>query len=179
LVVSLALVAAACGSSSSPSTTTTGLSPASGTAHSQGGGFRLSTQRFSSIGSVLTNAQGRTLYVFMPEQGGKVVCTGGCASTWPPMLSPSGGKPATTSAVHPNLVGTVADPSGGTIVTYSGWPLHTYVSDTAPGMANGQGVEGKWYVISPAGQVITKPVGTAGTNTSTSTSSYGSGGSGY
>jgi hypothetical protein len=95
------------------------------------------------------------------------------------MLSASGGKPATTSAVHPNLVGTVADPSGGTIVTYAGWPLHTYASDTGPGMAKGQGVGGQWYVISPSGQVITKPVGTAGTNTSTSSSSYGSGGSGY
>jgi predicted lipoprotein with Yx(FWY)xxD motif len=128
---------------------------------------------------VLTDGKGRTLYVYMPEKGGKVACTGGCASLWPPMKSPSGGKPATTSAVHPNLVGTVADPSGGTIVTYAGWPLHTYASDTGPGVANGQGVDGKWYVISPSGQVITKPVGSATSTTTTSTSTSGGYGSGY
>jgi predicted lipoprotein with Yx(FWY)xxD motif len=120
-----------------------------------------------------------TLYVYMPEKGGKVACTGGCAALWPPMKSPSGGKPATTSAVHPNLVGTVADPSGGTIVTYAGWPLHTYTSDTAPREANGQGVDGKWYAISPSGQVITKPISTGSSSTTTSSSGYGSGSSGY
>jgi hypothetical protein len=91
----------------------------------------------------------------------------------------SGRKPSATSPIHPNLVGTVADPSGGTIVTYAGWPLHTYASDTAPRMANGQGVGGKWYVISPSGQVITRSVGsaTSTTGTGTSSSGYGSGGS--
>ena len=175
----LALVAAACGSSSSSPHTSSALSPASSTAAAHGGATKLATQRFSGVGSVLTNGNGRTLYAFTPEKGGKVACTGSCAATWPPVLLVSRQKPTATSPLHPNLVGTVANPSGGTIVTYAGWPLHTYASDTAPRVANGQGVQGKWYVISPGGQVITKPVGTAGTNTSTSTSSYGSGGSAY
>lgn len=173
----LALVAAACGSGSSSSnkstSTSRALSPTSSVAAAHGGGTRLTTQRFPSIGSVLTNAQGRTLYVFTPEKGGKVTCTGGCASVWPPMLSATGHNPATTSAVHPNLVGTVAYPSGGKIVTYAGWPLHTYASDTASRTAKGQGVDGKWYVVSPSGQVITRPIGSATGTAGTSTGSSG------
>ena len=101
------------------------------------------------IGAVLTNGAGRTLYVFKPEEGGKVACTGGCASAWPPLLLISRQKPTATSPVHPNLIGTAPDPAGGTIVTYAGWPLHTYASDTGPGTAKGQGVGGKWYVVPP------------------------------
>jgi predicted lipoprotein with Yx(FWY)xxD motif len=174
LVLPLALVAVGCGSSSSSSKTTP-LSPASSVAHAHGGATTLATQRLSIIGAVLTNGNGRTLYVFTPEKGGKVVCTGGCASTWPPLLLGSRPKPTATSPIHPGLIGTVPNPSGGTIVTYAGWPLHTYASDTAPRQANGQGIDGKWYVISPSGQMITKPIGSATTTTGTSTS----GGSGY
>jgi hypothetical protein len=35
-------------------------------------------------------------------------------------------------------------------VTYNGWPLHTYASDTQPGQTNGQGVEGKWFAATPS-----------------------------
>jgi predicted lipoprotein with Yx(FWY)xxD motif len=45
------------------------------------------------------------------------------------------------------------------VVTYKGWPLYTYVADTAPGQATGQAVNlngGLWYVISPDGKVITQ-----------------------
>ncbi len=50
-----------------------------------------------------------------------------------------------------------ADPAGGRVVTYAGWPLYTYVGDTAPGTVKGQGLDangGLWYVLSPAGNVI-------------------------
>ena len=44
-------------------------------------------------------------------------------------------------------------------VTYHKWPLYTWVVDSAPGDATGQDLNnlgGKWYVITPAGQLITK-----------------------
>lgn len=49
--------------------------------------------------------------------------------------------------------------AGGRVVTYDGWPLYTYVTDTAAGQANGQALNlngGLWYVISPSGKVIKK-----------------------
>ena len=45
------------------------------------------------------------------------------------------------------------------MVTYAGWPLYTYVTDTTSGQANGQALNlngGLWYVISPSGKVISK-----------------------
>lgn len=173
-VVSLAVAAGACGSSSSNSGT--GSAPAAASTRTTASGVPagLSTRKVSPLGTILVNESGRTLYTFTPEKGGKVACTGSCATLWPP-LTTTEQKPSVSSAlVHPNLVGTVADPSGGKIVTYAGWPLHTYTPDTQAGMVKGQGVSGQWYVISPSGQVNTRSAGS-----SSSSSGYGSGGSTY
>jgi len=74
--------------------------------------------------------------------------------------------------VHPALVCTVASPSGRSIITYAGWPLHTYTADTTHGSYKGQGYGAQWYMISPSGTVITKPV----SGGSGSSSGYGSSG---
>ena len=175
LVVPLALLAA-CGSSSSSSSGSTPAATSTTSAHA--GINRIATQRASGgIGAVLVSGKGRTLYVFLQEKGGKVRCVGGCASLWPPLSQPAGGQAATTSPVHPTLIGTVANPSGGSIITYAGWPLHTYAPDTTRGSYKGQGYGGQWYMISPSGTVITKPVNSA--SNGTASSSYGSSGSGY
>jgi len=42
-------------------------------------------------------------------------------------------------------------------VTYDGWPLYSWVGDTAAGKATGQALDangGYWCVLSPAGKVI-------------------------
>lgn len=173
LVVPVALLAVACGSSS----TTTGNSSAASTptATSPHVGPGLSTRKVSGLGTILTNQSGRTLYTFSPEKGGTIACTGSCATTWPPLTS-SGGQPSTSSTlVHASLVGSVANPSGGKIITYAGWPMRIYASDTAAGQTNGQGIDGKWYVISPSGQVITR----SASSSSSSGGAYGSGSSTY
>jgi hypothetical protein len=41
----------------------------------------------------------------------------------------------------------------------NGWPLYTYVADTAPGADTGQALNlngGLWYVLAPSGLVIHK-----------------------
>lgn len=158
LMVVLGLVATACGSSSSSSSpTTTSRSTSAGAAGNRGI-YRLAIQRAPGIGSVLASGQGRTVYVFLPEKGGKIRCTGTCASVWPVLSHPTTAKPETTSAVHPKLVGTIANPAGGVVITYAGWPLHTYSADASHGTYRGQGSGGKWYMISPSGTVITRPV---------------------
>jgi len=56
-----------------------------------------------------------------------------------------------------SLISSDKDPAGGRVVTYSKWPLYTYVGDTSAGSAKGEGLNlsgGKWYVISPTGSVI-------------------------
>ncbi|MBV8194443.1 MAG: hypothetical protein JOY80_02840, partial [Candidatus Dormibacteraeota bacterium] len=100
----------------------------------------------TSLGTVLTTPQGLTLYYFTPEMGGTVVCTGSCASTWPPFKV--NGTPTAPSGAT-GMLGTVALSDGSTQLTYNGWPLHTYAADTAAGQTNGQGIGGKWFAATP------------------------------
>lgn len=96
--------------------------------------------------TVLTNAAGMTLYYFTPDTPSKVACTGRCAQIWPPLLAPSG-QAAAESGIS-GQVSTVKTDLG-LQVEYNGHPLYTYVKDTQPGQATGQGVGGKWFVATP------------------------------
>jgi predicted lipoprotein with Yx(FWY)xxD motif len=113
------------------------------------------------VGTVLVNSQGKTLYTYAPDKAKKVTCTSSCAQVWPPLKASSGQKASASAGAKASLVGSDPNPSGGDVVTYNGWPLYTYVADSAAGTAKGQAINangGLWYAISPSGSVIkTKP----------------------
>lgn len=171
-----AFLAAACGSSSSNSSTSATAPAASATSASTAATSStgatttaaasavIATKSVAGVGTVLVNGQGRTLYVFEPDHHAKVTCTGGCASVWPPVKL-TGAKAQTSGEVKASLVSSDPDPAGGRVVTYNGWPLYTYVADTQAGSASGQGLNssgGLWYVITPAGTVVTKKAHSSG-----------------
>ena len=144
-----AAVVAACGQASSaptgsaaPSRTRTPApTPLAGAPPVATGALTVST-RSTSDGEVLSTLQGFTLYYFTPEKGGVIACTGGCATTWPPLkVTGAETKPSNV----PGALGTVALADGSMQVTYEGWPLHTYDLDTQQGETHGQGVAGKWF----------------------------------
>jgi predicted lipoprotein with Yx(FWY)xxD motif len=153
----LALLAAACGSSSHTTTTHAKSSTSASSGSSSSSGVTISTRTIKPYGAVLVNGVGRTLYVFAPDKAKKVTCVSACATIWPPAKLPAGAKATASGQVKSSLLGSDPDPSGGRVVTYNGWPLYTYVTDTAPGVAHGEGIKsagGLWYVISPSGTVI-------------------------
>ena len=161
----LALVLAACGSTTSSSTNSSSSSSPATTSSSNSGSstsgsaVKLGTRTLAGVGSVLVNAQGRTLYTFAPDKAKSVTCTGGCASIWPPLSVPAGQKASAGGALKSSLISSDPNPSGGRVVTYAGWPLYLYVGDPSPGTDHGQGINqsgGLWYVISPSGQVVKK-----------------------
>jgi predicted lipoprotein with Yx(FWY)xxD motif/mono/diheme cytochrome c family protein len=120
-------------------------------------GLKIATATRPGLGPVLVDAQGRTLYIFAPDNAKKVTCAGGCLAVWPPVTLPSGENPVASGGVKQSLLGSDPNPSGGRVVTYAGWPLYTYVADATPGTASGQAIDlngGFWYVISPSGTVI-------------------------
>ncbi len=117
----------------------------------------VSTRKLPKLGTVLVNAEGRTLYMFVPDKRSKVTCVGACAAIWPPLKLPAGAKVVASGAAKTSLLASDRDPAGGRVVTYNHWPLYTYVGDRAPGQARGQALKlngGYWYVLSATGTVI-------------------------
>jgi predicted lipoprotein with Yx(FWY)xxD motif len=109
-----------------------------------------------TLGTVLTTADGRTLYYFTPERGGTIACTGQCAQVWVPLITPSG--LLSTPVALPGTLSTVRRIQG-VQITYSEWPLYTFSGDRAAGDTAGQGVLGKWFVATTT--LTDAPVATA------------------
>jgi predicted lipoprotein with Yx(FWY)xxD motif len=111
--------------------------------------------RSTSLGKILVDSQGRTLYLFEKDTGPKSTCSGACASAWPPFRT--SGTPKAGSGVTASLLGTTARSDGNDEVTYNGHPLYYYAGDSQAGQHNGQGVDAfgaKWYVVTPAGEAV-------------------------
>ncbi len=105
------------------------------------------------LGDHLTDGEGNTLYVFLPDDAGPSTCLGACAATWPPLV----GAAAPKQGVDTSLLGTAERDDSADQVTYNGWPLYLFSGDTAAGDINGQGVSDVWFVIDPAGVVVEGP----------------------
>lgn len=143
VLVASALLAAACGTSSP------GSGGASGTSSSPASsGSALKTTTISGV-TVLTNAKGFTLYWFVPDTSTRSNCNGSCAQIWPPVKGPATAGPGVTGKL-----GTITRSDGSTQATYDGHPLYTYTADTAPGQANGNGINtsgGVWHEVTASG----------------------------
>ena len=85
--------------------------------------------------TVLTNAKGLTLYSFAPDTMTTSKCNGTCAQLWPPVSGPATAGPGVTGRL-----GAITRADGTIQATYNGHPLYTYVADTAPGQATGNGL---------------------------------------
>lgn len=99
-----------------------------------------------SIGTVLVDPSGRTVYELVGDSAGKPTCKGQCLAIWP--------------AVTKN----------GKHVIVNGHPAYTYVRDTAPGQAKGQNLTdqwGRWLALDASG----KPIGASTTPSSSASPS--------
>jgi predicted lipoprotein with Yx(FWY)xxD motif len=170
--IAASLLLAACGSSSSSNTTSSAAAstqPAAQSTSSPSSAVVVKTAS-NSLGTILVNSQGMTLYHLSGEQNGKFICTSSaCVGVWHPLIAPSSGAPSGEGV----SLGTVKRPEGTVQVTYKGTPLYTFTGDQQPGETKGQGIKdvGTWSVVT-----------TSSTSTpaaSTSSSSESSGGYGY
>ena len=109
------------------------------------------------LGRILTDADGRTLYVFTRDQESTSTCYDQCEQLWPPLYAQSG-TPAAGQGVTGRL-GVTTRRDGRQQVTYDGKPLYYYQADQAPGDARGQGVNNVWFVVQ-VGQAAGGPSGT-------------------
>jgi predicted lipoprotein with Yx(FWY)xxD motif len=137
--------------------------------------------RKTSLGRVLVDSRGRTLYLFEADKGKTSVCYGQCAQYWPPLLVK--GKATLGPGLKRSLVGVTMRKGGAHQLTYGGHPLYLFVKDARAGQTTGQRVDGfggEWYVVAASGRKIeharagdsagaTTPAGT----TTTDKSGYG------
>lgn len=97
--------------------------------------------------TILTNAQGMTLYYYKPDTTTTSACTGGCATNWPPLTFSGSGTPDSDMALTGKL--TVVTSANGAQVQYAGHFLYTFIGDKAAGDTTGQGKNGVWFVATP------------------------------
>jgi predicted lipoprotein with Yx(FWY)xxD motif len=155
-----ALVVAACGTS-----TSTGGSPSSppaAPATSSAPATSATTLDARKVGgaTLLVNGKGFTVYWFAPDTATKSNCNGSCASYWPPVPGPASAMSGVTGTL-----GVITRSDGSKQATYNGHPLYTYISDTAPGQAKGNGLNlsgGLWHDIVLSGKAPTPAKSSSG-----------------
>jgi len=130
-------------------------------ANATSGAATVTVRNHPEYGDILVDADGLTLYRFDQDtQGsGESACGGDCTDAWPPLSvsnDPSAGPEASVSL-------STSEHDGGVVqVAADGWPLYYYAADSAPGDAEGQGVNDAWWVVGPDGSKITATTDTFG-----------------
>ncbi len=113
--------------------------------------------RHTSVGTILVNGSGFTLYRFTRDSRNKNTCVKvrECAANWPALRS--SGKPIAGPGVKASLLGTIGLPGGGRQVTYAGHALYTYAaaSERAETVYVGaMQFGGTWDAVSSSGNLV-------------------------
>ena len=149
VVAGLVVLASACGGSSGGSDTVDAGSGSSGSSATV-------TTHSGPGGAYLTDASGRTLYIFAADTSSHSTCAGDCAKEWPPFTTT--GDPGAEGSADDSELGTSARTDGATQVTYAGHPLYYFDEDEATGDMKGQGEDdfgGLWTAVTPSGTAFT------------------------
>jgi predicted lipoprotein with Yx(FWY)xxD motif len=111
----------------------------------------------TSLGRVLVDARGHTLYLFGKDRNGKSACSGACAAAWPPLIATT--KPRAGGGAKASRLGRTRRADGRLQVTYNHHPVYTFVKDTKKGQTHGEGLTafgGTWDALSAAGTKVEK-----------------------
>ncbi|SFF47347.1 Predicted lipoprotein with conserved Yx(FWY)xxD motif [Actinacidiphila alni] len=136
------------------------------------------------LGKILTDGQGKTLYLFTKDTPWpmKTACDATCLKKW----TPSGvvtAADAKAAGLDPKVLFTFTTPNGTKQEAYNCWPAYTFNGDTEAGQTNGQNVGGVWFAIKQditidRGKTIPAAKGTPGTSAPSKSGSGSDSGSG-
>ena len=129
----------------------------------------------TTLGKVLVDNRGRTLYLFAKDKAGRSACNGACAAYWPPLVSSA--KPRAATGVRASLLGLSKRTDGKRQVTYAGHPLYTFSLDRK-GETSGQGLTdfgGSWNVVAASGRAVKSTASSGSSGGSDGGYGYGSG----
>jgi predicted lipoprotein with Yx(FWY)xxD motif len=154
LTVGAAFVLSSCGGGASYGGSSSG--GGSPTSHATGSIGTIHVAH-TSLGDVIVDGSGRTVYLLTADKPGTSTCSAQCLQYWPPVAAVNAGKaPAGVTA----KVGRTTSTAGSAMATVGGWPLYTFVQDSAAGDVTGEGMAsygGVWYAVSPSGQPVKGP----------------------
>lgn len=165
----IALVVAGCGGGNGSATAASASAKPATTP--SGKAATVGVDANNTLGRILVDSRGRTLYLFEADSGMSSACTGACVGDWMPLRA--NGKPVAGSGITASKLGTIARSDGKPQVTYAGHPLYRFSGDQRAGDVNGEGVDefgAPWYALSPGGMRVLSASGT---------STPGQGGNGY
>jgi predicted lipoprotein with Yx(FWY)xxD motif len=126
-------------------------------------------QNSSTLGEILVDGNGKTLYVFTKDVNGQSQCTGGCLSNWPVYYAPDL-EPGT--GVDINDFTTITRGDGSLQTAYKGWPLYYFSGDGATGETNGEALQDVWFVAKPNYSIMLANAQLIGKDGKNYTSSY-------
>src|SRR5215211_2148487 len=144
LLVALALVLAACGGNDDEGSGAAAPAEPATTAAQAAGGTTVAVAS-GTLGDILVDGEGRTLYAFTKDQGDQSACSGQCADNWPAL---------TGTGAQASLVSASMQANGANQVTYGGKPLYYFAGDAKPGDVNGQGVGDVWFALTANGELV-------------------------
>src|SRR5262249_55160854 len=127
-----AVTVAACSSNGSAPSSTAGRSTVLPRQGEQAGHAEALTAKASttSLGTILTDQSGRTLYAFTKDKDGTSSCADACIATWPALAGRT--APAAGEGLDKALFGTMTRTEGTVQATYNKWPLYYYVGHGQP-----------------------------------------------
>jgi predicted lipoprotein with Yx(FWY)xxD motif len=179
-VLAAAVLIAGCGSSNSSSSASAAPSTsAAAPAAPSSSAVTISTTK-GPVGTYLTGASGRAIYLWKADTGAKSNCTGQCAKFWPPVLAKA--TPTVSGGATASDLGTTTRADGTKQVTYKGHPLYYFFEDPKAGTVKGQGSSNfgaKWWLVAPSGTAITAKGSSSSSGGGASGGGSGYGGSAY
>ncbi|MFD3694875.1 SCO0930 family lipoprotein [Streptomyces sp. NPDC058646] len=116
-----------------------------------GQGAELSVNPDATLGHVVADAEGRTLYRFDKDSAWpmKIGCVGACLDTWKPAAPVDKTK---VNGIDPKLIGTVKRPDGSEQLTIDCWPVYSFTGDAQPGDITGHNKQGLWFAVTEKGK---------------------------
>ena len=113
--------------------------------------------RRTSLGKILVDSSGNTLYRFTKDPRNKDACqtVAGCFGSWPALSTSA--RPVAGPGVKASLLSSIKLSDGAKQVTYAGHPLYLYAGSSEAGETAYVGAEqygGIWYAVNAAGSSV-------------------------
>ncbi len=99
-----------------------------------------------TIGEIITDSEGMSLYIFTRDVAGASACAGACLDNWPVFYVKD---IATTAGLNTTDFANITRADGTKQTTYKGWPLYYFASDESEADVKGDAVGNIFYAAKP------------------------------